>query len=173
LRPILIRTFLPVAVVLLVAAGLGLLRLHQWRTIGGLRTELDALAPICARATELRLKLTAANAKLHELSELSKQLPAADWQQVFSQISQSMPDDVWLDRISVQDCEAAALSGASYSDSGVYDFVGYLKNVPGVADIALESTGIGQSDSGPTTNFELKLSLVDLAASADKEGSHD
>jgi Tfp pilus assembly protein PilN len=173
LRPILIRTFLPVAAVLLIGAGLGLLRLHQWSTIGELRTELDALAPICVRATELRLKLTAAGAKLHQLNELSKQLPAANWQHVLSQVSQSMPDDVWLDRLSVQDGEAAALSGASYSDSGVYDFVGYLKNVPGVADIALESTGIGQSDSGPTTNFELKLSLVNPAASADKEVSHD
>jgi Tfp pilus assembly protein PilN len=173
LRPILIRTFLPVAAVLLLAAGLGLLRLHQWRTIGGLRTDLDALAPTCARATELRLKLAAAGAKLHQLNELSKQLPAADWQGVLSRISRSMPEDVWLDRLSVQDGEAAAISGASYSDTGVYDFVGYLKNVPGVADIALESTGVGQSNSGPTTNFELKLSLVNLAASADKEATHD
>jgi Tfp pilus assembly protein PilN len=173
LRPILIRTLLPVAAVLLVAAALGLLRLNQWRTVAALRSELDALAPVCARATELRLKVTAASAKLHQLTELSKQLPKADWQQVLSRISRSMPDDVWLDRLSVQDGEAAALSGASYTDNGVYDFVGYLKDVPGVADIALESTGVGQSVSGPTTNFELKLSLVNFAASADKEGGHD
>ena len=42
-----------------------------------------------------------------------------------------MPDDVWLDRLTFHDGRSAALSGASYTDSGVYDFVGYLKQVPG------------------------------------------
>jgi Tfp pilus assembly protein PilN len=173
LRPILIRSLLPVAAVLLIAAGLGLYRLHQWRQIASLGAELDQLSPARVRATELRLKLTAASGKLQQLNALANQLPKAEWERVLSRISQSMPEDVWLDRLSVQDGQAATLNGASYSDIGVYDFVGYLKQVPGVADIALEGTGVGQSPTGPTTNFELKLSLVNLAAPAEKEGRHD
>ena len=96
-----------------------------------------------------------------------------DWQQILSRISQSMPDDVWLDRLSVHDGQSAALSGASYTDSGVYDFVGYLKQVPGVAEIALEGTGVGQSATGPTTNFTLKLTLANFAGRCEKEGRHD
>lgn len=173
MRPILLRSAIPLAAVLLLAVGLGLLRLNQWRQTRGLRTELEALSPACARATELRLKLTAADAKLDQLHELAKFLPKTEWQRVLSHISQSMPDDVWLDRLSVEDGRMAALSGASYSDSGVYDFVGYLKQVPGVADIALEGTGVGQSPTGPTTNFELKLSLLNFADSTKKEGRRD
>jgi Tfp pilus assembly protein PilN len=173
LKPILFRSLLPVAAVLLIAAALGLLRLSQWRQTSRLQAELDDLAPACARATELRLQLTAADAKLHQLNSLSNQLPKADWRQVLSRISQSMPEDVWLDRLSVQDGQAAALSGASYTDNSVYDFVGYLKQVPGVVDVALDGTGAGQSPTGPTTNFELKISLANFAAPADKEGRHD
>jgi Tfp pilus assembly protein PilN len=173
LRPILIRSLLPIAAVLLIGAALGLLRFNQWRQITGLRSELDMLAPACVRATELRLKLTAADAKLQQLEALANQLPKAAWHQVLGHIGQSMPDDVWLDRLSVQDGQSAALSGASYTDNGVYDFVGYLKQVPEVADIALEGTGVGQSPTGPTTNFELKLSLANFADQAGKEGRHD
>jgi Tfp pilus assembly protein PilN len=173
LRPILIRSLVPVAAILLFAAALGLLRLNQWRQIASLQTEVESLTPACVRATELRLKLTATEAKLQQLNALANQLPKAHWEQILSRISHSMPEDVWLDRLRVHDGKAAALSGASYSDSGVYDFVGYLKQVPGVEDIALEGTGAGQSPSGPTTNFELKLSLVNFAAPADKEGRHD
>lgn len=173
LRPVLIRSLMPIAAVLLVAAGLGLLRLNQWRQTVGLRADLNALAPACARATELRLKLTAADAKLHQLNALAENLPKADWKQVLTRISQSMPEDIWLDRLSVHDGQAVALSGASYTDNGVYDFVGYLKQVPGVADTTLEGTGVGQSPTGPTTNFELKLSLANFAAPADKDGRHD
>jgi hypothetical protein len=173
LKPILIRCLMPVAAVLLIAAVLGLVRVSQWRQTNHLQAELDALAPACARATELRLQLTAAGAKLHQLNALSSQLPKADWRLVLSRISQSMPEDVWLDRLSVQDGHSATLNGASYTDNGVYDFVGYLKQVPGVADIALDGTGAGQSPTGPTTNFQLKLSLANFAAPADKEGRHD
>ena len=92
-----------------------------------------------------------------------KQLPQPDWQQILSRISQSMPEDVWLDRLTFHDGRSAALSGASYTDSGVYDFVGYLKQVPDIAEIALEGTGVGQSATGPTTNFNLQLTLANLA----------
>jgi Tfp pilus assembly protein PilN len=173
MRPILMRASIPFAAVLLIAASLGLVRVAQWKQMTNLQAELEALTPACVRATELRLKLAGADAKLKQLTALAQQLPQTEWQQIFSRISQSMPEDVWLDRLSVEDGHSAALSGASYSDTGVYDFVGYLKQVPGVADIALEGTGVGQSATGPTTNFDLKLSLTNFAAPADKEDRHD
>jgi hypothetical protein len=84
-----------------------------------------------------------------------------------------MPDDVWLDRMTVHDARSASLTGASYTDSGVYDFVGYLKEVPEVAEIALEGTGVGQSATGPTTNFNLQLTLASSAGRNESEVRHD
>jgi hypothetical protein len=173
MRPILIRSLAPIAAVVLVAAGLLVVQLKQWSEIASVRGELDALAPVCARATELRLKLGAAENKLSQLHALNKQLPQPDWQQILNQISQSMPDDVWLDRLSVHDGASASLIGASYTDGGVYDFVGYLKQAPDIAEIALEGTGVGQSATGPTTNFTLQLTLADLAGRGEKEARHD
>jgi hypothetical protein len=173
IRPILIRSFAPIAAVLLVAAGLFVYQIGEWRKIASVRSELEELAPVCARATELRLKLASAESKLTQLQALEKQLPQPDWQQILNRISQSMPDDVWLDRLSFRDGEAASLTGASYTDGGVYDFVGYLKQVPDIAEIALEGTGVGQSTTGPTTNFTLQLTLANFAGRGEKETRHD
>jgi hypothetical protein len=173
LRPILIRSFLPIAAVLLVATGLFVLRLQQWSGISSVRAELDELEPICTRATELRLKLSAAESKLTQLKALEKQLPQPGWQQIFGHVTESMPDDVWLDRLTFHDGKSASLTGASYTDGGVYDFVGYLKQVPDISEIALEGTGVGQSTTGPTTNFTLQLTLANLADHSDKEARHD
>jgi Tfp pilus assembly protein PilN len=107
------------------------------------------------------------------LKALEKQLPQPGWQQIFNHVSQSMPDDVWLDRLTFQDGKNASLTGASYTDGGVYDFVGYLKQVPDISEIALEGTGVGQSTTGPTTNFTLQLTLANLADHSDKEAHHD
>jgi hypothetical protein len=173
LRPILMRALAPIAAMLLVAAGLLMLCWREWRTTASLRAELDGLAPICTRATELRLKLAAAEAKLTQLGQLEQGLPQPDWQQVLGRITQSMPDDVWLDRLTIRDGRAAALTGASYTDGGVYDFVANLKQVPDVAEIALEGTGLGQSPTGPTTSFDLALTLADLAGRKGSEDHHD
>jgi len=173
MRPILVRSLLPVAAVFLVAATLLLFHIIQWREIAVLQAELDGLAPACTRATELRLKLAAGEQKLVQLQALDKDLPHPALEQVLNRVSQSMPDDVWLDRLSIHDGQSAALSGASYTDSGVYDFVGYLKVVPDVAEIALEGTGVGQSATGPTTNFTLQLTLANTAGRSDKESRHD
>jgi Tfp pilus assembly protein PilN len=173
MRPILIRCAIPFAAVILVAAGLFVFHLMQWREKASLQAEVEGLAPACAHATELRLKLGSAERKLVELQALDKQLPQPNWQQVFSHISQSMPDDVWLDRLSIRDGQSASLTGASYTDEGVYGFVGYLKQVPDVAEIALEGTGVGQSATGPTTNFTLQLTLANAAGRSEKESRHD
>src|SRR5262245_54096479 len=173
MRPILIRSAIPFAAVLLVAVGLLLVQLKQWHEKSSLQAELDNLASAITRATELRLKLGAAEHKLTQLNLLQQQLPQTNWQQIFSNISRSMPEDVWLDRFTVRDGLAASLAGASYSDEGVYGFVGYLKQVPDVAEIALEGTGVGQSPTGPTTNFTLQLTLANTAGRIEKENRHD
>jgi hypothetical protein len=173
MRPILIRSLAPLAAVLVVAATLLALRLIQRRETNSLRAEVERLMPVCAQATELRLKLTASERKLTELEALAGKLPHPDWQRILGHIGQSMPDDVWLDRLSVQDARSAAISGASYTDRGVYDFVEYLKQVPEIAEIALEGTGAGQSTTGPITNFNLQLTLASLSGSNGREVQHD
>ncbi|MEX2310610.1 MAG: PilN domain-containing protein [Pirellulales bacterium] len=173
MRPILIRSLIPFAAVLVVAVTLLVLHLKQRHEMAAVRVELDRLTPASVRATELRLQLTSADVKLTQLKALDEQLRQPDWQRILNHISQSMPDDVWLDRLSFQDGRSAALAGASYTDGGVYDFVGYLKEVPEIAEIALEGTGVGQSPTGPTTNFNLQLTLANTAGRSGNEARHD
>jgi hypothetical protein len=161
MRPILMRAMIPLAAVLAVAASLFVYQLTQWREKSNLRAELDNLAPTCTRATELRLKLGAAERKLNQLQALEKQLPQPSWQQIFNHISQSTPEDVWGDRLVIRggDIMTATFAGASYTDEGVYPFVNFLKQVPEIKDVTLEGTGVGQSITGPTTTFSLQLAL--------------
>jgi Fimbrial assembly protein (PilN) len=173
MRPILIRSAIPFAAVLLAAATLLGMQIKQAYEVATVRTELERLTPVTVRATELRLKLIGSDAKLVQLKALEEKLPQPDWQRFLSHISQSMPDDVWLDRLSFHDGHSAALAGASYTDGGVYDFVGYLKEVPEIAEIALEGTGVGQSSTGPTTSFNLQLTLANLAGPSGNEAPND
>ncbi len=117
----------------------------QWREMSGLQAELEELAPACHAGHRTAAQAAGDEDQAATAASARKQLPQPDWQQILSRISQSMPEDVWLDRLTFHDGTSAALSGASYTDGGVYDFVGYLKQVPDIAEIALEGTGVGQS----------------------------
>jgi hypothetical protein len=173
MRPILVRSLVPVAAVLLVAVGLFALFQRERIATDGVRAQLEELSAVRARARELQLTLVSADAKLAQLAALEAQLPTPNWSQLLARIAESMPEDVWLDSLSFRDGQTASLSGASYADGGVYDFVGYLKQVPDIAQIALEGTGVGHSPTGPTTSFDLELSLVETRNFNDREKSHD
>jgi hypothetical protein len=164
MRPVLIRSLAPFAAVVLAAVAFLGMHLVNLAEMKSLRAELQELQPAQTRANELRLKLVVAEAKIAQFERLQSKLSPPDWSQLLTRISQSMPDDVWLDRLIVQDCKSASLGGASFTDSGVYDFVNYLKQVPEVAEIALEGTGASQNESGPTTTFDLKATLANFAA---------
>jgi hypothetical protein len=119
------------------------------------------------------LKLTSADAKLSQLVDLERKLPKPNWGRLLTRIAQSMPEDVWLDGLVFADAQTASLTGASYADGGVYDFVSYLKQVPDIGEIALQGTGIGHSPTGPTTSFDLQITLVQASGSNDQEVRHD
>jgi len=159
LRPFLLRAAIGVAAVLFVAIGLAAMSAQEYFAAEHLRTQLADFAPVRQRADELKLQLLGTEAKLKQLQTLESKLPKPKWGELLQHIAQSMPDDVWLDRISFRDGKSASLSGASYTDSGVYDFVNYLKQVPQVAQIDLAGTGVGHTPTGPTTSFDLELSL--------------
>lgn len=172
LRPILTRSLAPLAAVVMVTVAIWLLHLVNWRQMAELRAELSSLAPMVARMTELRLQLSSADAKLVQLAKLEQKLQQPDWQRLLTRVSQCLPEDVWLERLVVRDGHFATFGGASFTDSGVYDFVGYLKKVPNISEVALEGTGLNQTQTGPTTTFDVKATLASFSGSRKNE-DHD
>ena len=60
-----------------------------------------------------------------------------------------MPSDVWLSQLEVTDRTTVRLHGASYLEAGVYDFVRWLEQAPGFAEVALKRTSATTSAVGP------------------------
>lgn len=159
MRPILLRSAIPLAAILVLGVAMIVANLFQYRVLAKMQSELDTLAPVLSRATLLRLQLGATEAKLKQLKRVDERLLEPNWGVIVSRIGQSMPTEVWLDRMGIEDGQTGQLTGASYTDSGVYDFVGYLEQVPDLERVALEGTGMGRSTAGPTTSFQVVFSL--------------
>jgi hypothetical protein len=173
LRPTLLRSLAPLAATLLIAASLSIYNARQRSGLESMQTELDGLAVSAAKATELRLKLSASEAKLAQLRQLAAKLPAELGDGAIRRLGACMPSDVWLNQLRVTDQARATLSGASYLEGGVYEFVRWLELAPGFEEIALKRTNASSSAAGPATSFELELTLGDFDDQATRVARHD
>ncbi len=173
LRPTLLRSAIPLAATLLAMAALSLANMRGARSLEMARAELSDLAVAQARATELHGQLMASKAKLVELEKLAALLPSDLGDRLVRRLAGCMPSDVWLSKLEVVDRTTIRLTGASYLEAGVYDFVRWLELAPDLAEVALKGTSPSSSATGPTTSFELELTLAEFDGPAAEVARHE
>jgi len=161
LKPVLIRSLMPLAAVLLVAATIFAFNFTKLQTLNKVQQQLDSLATVQARDRELHLQRRAAESKLAQLNTLAKGLLSLPADKIVERIGHCMPNDVWLSRLEITEMKTIQLTGASYLEAGVFDFVNWLEQAPGFEDVALRSTRPGQSAAGPAIDFNVELNLGD------------
>ena len=79
-----------------------------------------------------------------------------------------MPSDVWLSDLELENMKSVKLSGSSFLEAGVFDFVQWLGQAPEFSDVALRSTKPSNSRSGPMINFNVELDLGDIEVSVEE-----
>ena len=173
LKPIILRSLLPIAAVLLVAFGIKLFNFHQQSAINSVQVQLDELAVAQARARELHLRSTASQAKLVQLDKLAAQLSPQPTAEILRRIAHCMPSDVWLTSLVINEEDTLALQGSSFLEAGVFDFVRWLELAPGFENVALRGTKSGQSQAGPTVDFDVQLNLGDFNPSPEEVARHE
>ena len=157
--PTLLKLASPLAACLLVAAGVALFNFRLQSQIGALQAGLDAIAPTVERSEQLRGDLVAGRQELEQLQQLATGMANQPWRQLIDGVGACMPEDVWLRSMSISDLNRVSLAGSSYSESGIYDFVGYLQHLPATEDVALLGTSSAVNAGAVVTSFELEIVL--------------
>lgn len=162
IRPILAKSAIPIAALLLISAVLWSVGFFQKKEIDSIQAELNALGHDRVRTTELNLQFQNNSSKLSQLKTIASKLPNPSWASAISLIGHCMPNDVWLDHIKIKAGENIQLSGVSYTESGVYEFVQWLDAVPVMEKVAIDGTHTAMTQNGLATNFEIGLKLTNM-----------
>jgi len=168
LKPIIIRSILPLAALFLIAFTILFENYRQQSTLDELQQQVDALALVQGRARELRLQFSSFDSKLTQLKSLASGMHAASLGDAVARVGHCMPSDVWLSRLEIEDMQSVRLSGVSYLEAGVFDFVRWLEQAPTFEDVALRGTKAGQAATGPVINFDVELNLSDQTDSVEE-----
>lgn len=160
IRPILIRAAMPVAAVLLLAAGLWAVNVEQRSELHALRAKVDRIKPDLLRGQRLAKDITDFGTEIQHLAHLDERTPRRELSTFVSHIGKCLPDDVWLKGLRMTEGNEVSVVGTSYTESGVYDFVRHLETAPEVEEVALLGTGVDQTPEGPATSFDIDLDLT-------------
>ncbi len=160
IKPFLLRASVPLAATLLMAASLAVFNFEQKIELSALRQEVSELRPLERRGQQLSTRLRKAGIEIEHLTNLVNQTPQRSLDPLVTRFAHCLPSDVWLQQLRLNSDSSIELSGVSYTEGGIYDFVHHLEQVPGFDKIALRGTGIAQTPQGPATSFDIHLNLT-------------
>jgi len=170
LIPMLLRALWPVAAVLLLAAGLGLVVAREQSGLNELEQQQQALEPATSEARELRLTLARSESHTQHLQIVDRQLHHPPWHKVLELLSGSMPDDLWLDALHLRRPGELVMTGASFDEESIYEFVRWLDRAALLKNVALVGTSPGKFRSGKAVKFELRCELADSSGGEERGG---
>lgn len=165
----LLQTAWPIAAALLLAIGLYAADLVQSFTSEDLQRQLEALKPADDEVRKMKAELASAEVKVRELKHLAAGVRPSNWETVITQMSHCMPEDVWLDALTVDSRGKMTVSGNSFSEEGVFEFVRWLNGAPTLRKVALQSTKPIEARTGPATHFDVRCDLTEGSDQASQE----
>ncbi len=171
LRPILLRALAPIAATLLVAATLWAVNLERQSQLAVLRSQFDEIRPVELRGKQMAKQIADAAIEIEHTTKLVASTPQREINPLIKRLGACLPEDVWLKGFRLLEENKAALSGASYTEGGVYDFVRYLEASPDYVEVALRGTGVDQTPQGPATSFEIDVELTPALPATIEEDS--
>ena len=121
-----------------------------------LQDDLARLDEDVAEVEHLEMEARSARTTLTHLETIASHAGIAPWQRLMSRVGQSMPRGVWMESFTVDSKGQITVTGTSFTEDGVFDFVRHLRDVPQVWNVALESTRPSSVSSGSATSFAVR-----------------
>ena len=92
------------------------------------------------------------------------------WDELTTKIGQCLPEQVWLEKITVDTTGKMVLGGLSFTEEGVVEFEKLLNKLPSVREVSLASSDQAPSSGGSAVSFTIKCEVVGTSDEASSKG---
>ena len=173
LLPTLARLAWPVAAALVLAAGIFATSLYEQGHAHAMENQAVTMEAEQNRLLELKRQLEETVAKTQHLESIRAHILNPAWHETISMIGHCLPKGTWLDSIRIDDSGQIAITGTSAAEDQVFEFVRYLKDVPVLSKVNLESQRPTRSATGNAVSFDVKCNFNDHSDLAKRVSSND
>lgn len=164
------RTLWPAAAAAVLAMGTFGVAQYEHRRLGAVQSEISDLEPLRQQVAAAQSLMVAAESKSRHLQELAARVSGRAPAELLTTIAQCLPPEVWLDRLEFAGSGQIRLSGSGYGEEGIYEFVRWLGQAPGIAQVEVEGISGGKSAAGRMSKFEVKFVANELVNSEASDG---
>lgn len=168
-----IRALWPVAAVLVLCASMLFVMYVDRQSIRALEADLAAFEHTKAKTRDLRLTLASTEGKRKNLLKIRSQLAAPPLDALLGSLGECLPDDTWLDKLQLRSDGQIDMTGTSFTEDSVYQFLDALKLAPLLTKVALGGTRSGNFGGRPVINFEIQCELGGYYDSPESEDHDD
>lgn len=140
LLPASLRAFWPIAASIALVAVSWLAVGKQRDATEILRHELSGFLPDQQQAQRVQGDLARDQNLLALYNGLGDGLHGPKWNQLATVVTQCLPDDAWLEEITVTSEGFVELKGSSFTEAGVFRFRSWLRRYPGFEQVILNQT---------------------------------
>lgn len=160
LRGLLVAAW-PIAATILIACGFVAASFHERGKCSQLQAGLDSMQGEKDRYKVLQVQYTTTGKKLRHMQTLKAGLKQQAPQHLVTLVGQCLPNDVWIEQLSIASKGRLSINGSTYTEEGLYEFVSHLRKIPHLSQVALEGTTPGNARGGPSTLFSISCQLAD------------
>lgn len=173
LLPTLARLAWPIAAALVLALGIFAASLYEQGEAVAMESRAATMEAEQVRLLEVKRQLEETVAKMGHLQSIRDHILNPPWHETISMIGHCLPKGTWLDSIRIDDGGQIAITGTSSAEDQVFEFVRFLKEVPVLTKVNLESQRPTRVATGLAVNFEVKCNLSDRSDLARRINSDD
>lgn len=173
LLPSLIRTAWPIAAVLMLAVGVYSAAIWKGSSASALEAKVQQFEAQMGSLEAMKRKTTVTNTKLKYLKGIEESLMHPAWHELLAWIGQSMPEGVGLDTFRVDHDGTVSITGPGASEEMIFEFVGYLKQIPVLDQVNLEAQRPIKLPQGTAIKFDIKCKFNDQRDLVERTASND
>lgn len=149
------QTFWPLAATILLLVGAQLWSMQKAGNVTEIAAQLDATFPMRAEFERVRRDLSKLESDRKDFDALLSTIPHTQFNQLVKFAGRALPEGAWLRSIRMQSDASIYLSGASFTDDGIYEYLAALRESSLFSHVTLEGTSSIRLRSGPAVEFEI------------------
>jgi len=166
LWPATARLCWPMAAAMLGALAILGAAFYQHARCHALERNLRELATSQQQFREWKAQLMLSRLTVENVDSVSQKIFRPAWPELMAALGRSLPQGVWLEKVSIDGDGHLLVTGPSLNEDGVFEFVRALKRETLLTDVALEGTQPAAFVSGPALRFEISARVAPRAGAA-------
>lgn len=150
-----VKTLWPIAASIMLVIGLNALTFIQSHKLNKEQRQLESLQPARIEYQRAMHQLAEADERLLHTNALLRNLPHSNWNEIVKFSGRALPQGTWLRSVLVRSDSTVEITGASFTNDAIFDYLQRLKSSQLFTHVTLGGTRTVHHASGPAFEFEI------------------